>query len=209
MTIAFLRTSQADSTNAFNKLEFEAASHGARAGHACLPERRNLQGPAARDAVRSGVARGRHGGVTAAGQRRGTAAADRCRLACKPCNVAHHRARAVPRVLVAERWRVGMAARRPGMNGVELAQKVSNAQVGGPAVGRWLPRLDAMELLAITTRLRGVSTRTCRRAVERPHAIGRNWGAFCAPRGRTSTRQLTPAMCRPSTHSSPTAFATR
>lgn len=179
MTIAFLRTSQADSTNAFNKLEFEAASHGARAvAYVSAGEKGTFRGlPLVTPSDLASL------GVDMVVSPL-PVSAEELRLltdAGWPVSrvMSHTTEREQCRAFWSQNGGEWMAARRPGMNGVELAQKVEYAQVGGPAVGQVAPALDAMELLAITTRaFEAFQLARADAQSSGPYAIGRNWGAF-------------------------------
>ncbi|MFN7980621.1 MAG: putative sugar O-methyltransferase [Vicinamibacterales bacterium] len=179
MTIAFLRTPQADSTNAFNKLEFEAASHGARAvAYVSAGEKGTFRGlPLVTPSDLASL------GVDMVVSPL-PVSADELRMltdAGWPVSrvMSHTTEREQCRALWSQNGGQWMAARRPGMTGTDLAPAVQYAQVGGPAVGKVVPELDATALLAITTRaFEAFQLSRADAPTSGPYAIGRNWGNF-------------------------------
>lgn len=179
MTIAFLRTPQADSPNAYNKMEFEAASYGARAvAYVSAGEKGTFRGlPLVPASELSSL------GVDLVVSPLPISAEDMQLLSAGEWPISrvlsHTTDRERCRAVWSEDGGEWMATRRPGMSGTDLAPRVDYARVGGPAVGHVAPALDAAELLAITTRVfEAFQLSRADAPSSGPYATGRNWGAF-------------------------------
>jgi len=179
MTIAFLRTPQADSANAYNKLEFEAASHGARAvAYVSAGEKGTFRGlPLVTPSDLASL------GIDLLVAAMPLSAEDLQPLTAAGWPMSQVMSHATEKERCRAAWSQNggewMATRHPGVNGTELIPKVEYAKVGGPAVGPVAPIVDAVGRLSITTRaFDAFHLARVDAPSSGPYAIGRNWGNF-------------------------------
>lgn len=178
MTIAILKSPQADKQRKYNQVEFVAASHGVRVA-----------------AYVSGDGKGTFRGLPLVSPSDLQALGVEMVVAVTPLLPGHvepfiNGGWPVMRMLslatqgaeIRARWNVangGLAARRPTLTGNELTPRVQYTPVDGVAVGDQPPALAPEQLRAITETVFAAYRRAVADApTSGSYAVGRNWGSF-------------------------------
>lgn len=178
MTIAILKSPQADKARKYNQVEFVAASHGVRVA-----------------AYVTGDAKGTFRGLPLVRPSDLSALGVEMVVAVTPLLPAHvdpfiDAGWPVSRMLsfashgaeIRARWNIGnggLASRRPTLMGNELTPRVEYTPIGGVAVDDQTPALEPAKLRAITEQVFAAYRRAVADApTSGSYKVGRNWGAF-------------------------------